>query len=724
MPAKSKEKVDGAQRVTSEQVSEKQAERPEKDTIQLSRAAFTSQPLRNSESHNAALQSNMDSSLGASSRARDMTALQQSVGNTRVSRLLGTPVQAKLTVSSPADDAEQEAEKVADSVMRMPEPMMVRRFSISSIIRSHRVQRLCQECEKESNSPQFDAQRSCPECGKQLMRQPQDATSQPSASAELEGELAQQRGGGQSLPESARVFFEPRFGQDFSGVRVHTDQQAGKLARDLSATAFTAGQDIYFGEGDFQPDSPQGQRLIAHELTHVVQRQGGASEAGQRFAIGSSSLHIQREEFGENVRFNSLPGPPPRAVLYGPFTDQGIAEELYGDRTIPVQHDPANYTVIFVQYAELQNQWKPYFRSAIGQGEEIFTDRSAEQVAEAGIFALGTLLHESSNSVELLRNVYNQGIEAIVAERANLIRQAIPGDAAERIIRDLGSNLDRSEMVKRLTDALPEAQATRIAQRVADMRHQLALEVRRTGGVVLSKGAELVDAVRGHGRPTYNSLRVAGKTDAEIIRSATRTNRFINRLPRGMRVSGGVLWLVSAGISFSVILSADPTERARVAREEIGALVGSAAGTAAAGGICAAAGIATAGIGLAVCGILGGLIGGAIGRDPWAFLQALDMAPHVSPGRVGAMYRIQGAFDETDLFIISIVHREVEESEHVVVVATGTVTGELMGGRGHYRRVEVIPANAPAVRLLGDTEPRWVADYLLYPVTSQDLEVA
>ncbi len=80
------------------------------------------------------------------------------------------------------------------------------------------------------------------------------------------------RGGGEPLPESARQFFEPRFGRDFSAVRVHADDRAAEAVRTVSGRAFTLGSDIVFGRGEYSPGSAEGRRLLAHELTHVVQQ--------------------------------------------------------------------------------------------------------------------------------------------------------------------------------------------------------------------------------------------------------------------------------------------------------------------------------------------------------------------------------------------------------------------------------------------------------------------
>jgi outer membrane protein OmpA-like peptidoglycan-associated protein len=83
------------------------------------------------------------------------------------------------------------------------------------------------------------------------------------------------RSSGQPLDSATRAFMEPRFGHDFSQVRIHSDAAAAKSARDVSAHAYTVGQDIVFGAGRFAPHTREGQRLIAHELTHVVQKSSG-----------------------------------------------------------------------------------------------------------------------------------------------------------------------------------------------------------------------------------------------------------------------------------------------------------------------------------------------------------------------------------------------------------------------------------------------------------------
>lgn len=96
----------------------------------------------------------------------------------------------------------------------------------------------------------------------------------------IEPYLASLSGRGQPLPEATRAYMEPRFGVDFSQVRVHTDGAAAESARAVDALAFTVGRDIVFGAGRYAPESGPGRKLLAHELTHVTQQGEGRAFSG------------------------------------------------------------------------------------------------------------------------------------------------------------------------------------------------------------------------------------------------------------------------------------------------------------------------------------------------------------------------------------------------------------------------------------------------------------
>lgn len=107
----------------------------------------------------------------------------------------------------------------------------------------------------------------------------------------LKNQLYQRKGGGSPLSDETRAFFEPRMQVDFSKVRIHTDNKAFQMNRQLSARAFTHGRDIFFGAAQYNPDSYDGKRLLAHELTHVVQQNGLRHDPIKNV----NPLHVHRE---------------------------------------------------------------------------------------------------------------------------------------------------------------------------------------------------------------------------------------------------------------------------------------------------------------------------------------------------------------------------------------------------------------------------------------------
>jgi hypothetical protein len=97
------------------------------------------------------------------------------------------------------------------------------------------------------------------------------------AHPDVEAAIAASRGRGRSLDPATRARTAPRLGDDLADVRVHDDPEAAGLARAVSARAFTVGSDIYFDAGEHRPGTPDGDRLMAHEIAHVAQQRGATS---------------------------------------------------------------------------------------------------------------------------------------------------------------------------------------------------------------------------------------------------------------------------------------------------------------------------------------------------------------------------------------------------------------------------------------------------------------
>lgn len=125
--------------------------------------------------------------------------------------------------------------------------------------------------------------------------------------------ILQRKGSGQPLEPGMRASMEAQFGEKFSGVRVHTDTHASQTAQHLNAAAYTVGQDIFFGNGLYRPQTHKGRRLLAHELTHVVQQAGAPTSValGQTFRLSEPSDRFEQtaEQVANRVLKGHAAGP-------------------------------------------------------------------------------------------------------------------------------------------------------------------------------------------------------------------------------------------------------------------------------------------------------------------------------------------------------------------------------------------------------------------------------
>ncbi len=185
--------------------------------------------------------------------------------------LAGTPVvQPKLVVGPVNDPYEQEADRVADHVMRMPDTEVA---TTSETDPGPVVQRVCTDCDEEEKMQRQPEDEEEEEQSIQAKRE--GGPTGGEVSAKQTAEIESIKTGGESLRPASRNFFEERFGHDFSRVRIHSDDRAAQSAKGIHAQAYTTGQHIVFGAGHYSPDTHTGQRLLAHELSHVIQQSGG-----------------------------------------------------------------------------------------------------------------------------------------------------------------------------------------------------------------------------------------------------------------------------------------------------------------------------------------------------------------------------------------------------------------------------------------------------------------
>jgi hypothetical protein len=231
---------------------------------------------------------------GVFTQAPPFGSLFQKAGNQGIGRMLAsgrTP--ARRNVFG------ERVQSKADGVPEMALPAPAGPLSYSALP----LQRKCSHCEEEE-----PVQRKCAECEKEEKPQRRKAGPEP---AEKSSGVQQALGSaGQALEKSTREQMEPKFGHDFSRVRVHTDTAAASSARSLNAQAYTVGEHVVFAAGRYAPETQAGQSLIAHELTHVVQQQNGfraetgaaADQAEQEALTNEQLIH-----WGGTLTFSAHP---------------------------------------------------------------------------------------------------------------------------------------------------------------------------------------------------------------------------------------------------------------------------------------------------------------------------------------------------------------------------------------------------------------------------------
>lgn len=239
-------------------------------------------------------------------------------------------IQTKLKVGEPNDRFEQEADRVAEQVIRMPEPKSAAKRVMNPVhnsidhpnnqkvlapFRTTAETVMRQPGTTEEIDP--EKQRTmlklvCPECSELL--QAKEASSKGIRLGKgFESQIESAKSGGQPLPKSVRKFFEPKFGYDFSRVKIHTDAHAGDTAKRMNALAYTMGSHIVFAPGQLAPHSYEGKKLLAHELTHVVQQSAATRLPGtaRTFAMnhgGFSETQLPVQSVGSRIGIHMRAG--------------------------------------------------------------------------------------------------------------------------------------------------------------------------------------------------------------------------------------------------------------------------------------------------------------------------------------------------------------------------------------------------------------------------------
>jgi hypothetical protein len=232
-----------------------------------------------------------------STEAHPVVQLQRSLGNKAIGSMLSAVqgaalpagVQAKMTVGPAGDAYEQEADQVgklvADKISSSPDGgQSVQRDEIeeeSEELQMKRAPEGIQRDEIEEESEELQMKRAPEGIQRGPMEEEEPLQLKRSeegfdADASLEQQIELSRGNGSSMDTHVQAKMESAFDTGFEDVNIHTDGKADQMAQSIGASAFTTGSDIFFRQGQYNPGSRQGQELLGHELTHVVQQRGGS----------------------------------------------------------------------------------------------------------------------------------------------------------------------------------------------------------------------------------------------------------------------------------------------------------------------------------------------------------------------------------------------------------------------------------------------------------------
>jgi len=223
--------------------------------------------------------------------------------------------QPKLSINQPGDEYEKEANDIADRVIRMKTDSPSSQFFKPS---NGIVQRKCAHCEEEKKE-------------KEKLQRKESSDHAPATSNSLNNYVGTLSSKGSPLSSSTRNFFESRMGYDFSQVKIHNDDVASKSAASINALAYTTGNNIVFRQNQYSPETDSGKKLLAHELTHVIQQHGGQSSGIQKYDDPSKWCHA----FNTLIVYEAMHGKIWTLYRYNSFTTGIIGDETL----IPLNHN-------------------------------------------------------------------------------------------------------------------------------------------------------------------------------------------------------------------------------------------------------------------------------------------------------------------------------------------------------------------------------------------------
>jgi len=324
---------------------------------------------------------------------------------------------------------------------------------------------------------------------------------------------------GHSLDPSTRSVMEPRFGRDFSGVRVHTGPQAAESARDVNANAYTVGNHIVFDHGKYDPGSESGQHLLAHELAHTVQ-QSGLQRSSDHISLGESSEYHRLEHEADTIAdavMSGAPAPVPASRPGQPLVSRAAKDD-----------DKKKTAASTAPTADSGRNWKSVPKtSALGQlGVKQRAVGGPGVSADIQAFNMGTLdlPPEKGNVEKVWKDTSNRGaLQAIIDTAGDVkagLKQERPKTEQLRKIwlqKVKWEPADAETNWKKITTSKSTFEPTRAGTSSCQVDHILELQF---GGNNVPENMQMLDGPENmqSGREIFQDL----KQKASQIRSALK----------------------------------------------------------------------------------------------------------------------------------------------------------------------------------------------------------
>lgn len=343
-------------------------------------------------------------------------------------------LQTKLTVNEPGDMHEREADRVAEQVLGMPALTIQGRCA-------------CGSSAGDTGE--------CAACRQTRAERMQRAATPPGPLGDVppivHGVL---RSPGQPLDAATRTFMESRFGYDFSGVRVHVDARAAESARAVSALAYTVGQDVVFGAEQYAPRTAKGKRLLAHELTHVLQQN---SRVAKSLVLQRETDGNEKSDCGKDFKFeftgvlNNEQEKDHRGV---PRIYYATIPTTKNTKGVPIEHLEAPGTAVDAGQTDRLNLWRAVCHKPTNMPRQILwvlneyiSRKSKPQDVDVRPHDVDVRPRRQMTRLELIRRMQSE-----LATEFALIDAALPDTKAYEAYKQVRDNV-MTDKDKALSDA-------------------------------------------------------------------------------------------------------------------------------------------------------------------------------------------------------------------------------------------------------------------------------